>query len=313
VVASGIETTIQLPPAPARPRGLLVDVAYNLTTEDTSSGGRDRLGLGIQHQPWGCAPLLTGPVGCDTEVLLNGQGPAYEEGLRGDDNLITENVSVTKDAAILGFDELVTHPAFKVVDGLECSTLSFPDLNTASFTGMTSRLQRRMRMLMSAALMGEMVSGWASGGPSLASEAVTLDPTSDMAEAGDVVEAHLAETLLNLQGVVYMPPALVHRAIDAGWVMVEGGQLRTATGHLVVADAGHTGELGPSVPGAGEFWIYASGVPAYRVSDTMLLGEGSETLVLASNIRQRIAEAYAQLAFDPCPVGATLVTITAGS
>jgi hypothetical protein len=311
VVATGRETTIQLPPAPVRPRGLFVDIATQLTETDTSYQGRDRLGQGVQHQPWGCAPLTTGNLDCSADLLLNGDGPAFTD---ADPPVrIDANTTVGKDVAILGFDDVVVHPAFKVVDGLECSTLSFPDLNTGAFTGMTSRLQRRMRVLMSAALTGELVSGWASGGPSLSSEAVTLAASVDIGEAAEAIEAHLAETLLNLQGVVYLPPALVHHAVRVGWVRVDGGVLATATGHLVVADAGHDGSLGPSVPGAGQFWIYASGIPAYRVSDTMLLGEGSETLVLASNIRQRLAEAYAQLAFDPCPVGATLVDSTVGS
>jgi len=312
VASTGRETTIQLPPPQPRSRGLFVDAALPLSVDDTSYQGRDRLGQGVQHTPWGCGPLSTGPLDCTAgEVLLNGSGPAYDT--QDPPEVQRGNVTTDKSDALGDFDEVAVHPAFKVVDGLKCSTLSFPDANSSSYTSMTGRLQRRMRTLMSAALMAELATGWASNGPSLSSEADVLDPSYGMSEAGFEIEAALAGALGGNTGLVYIPPSLLHYAIEADWVGIEGGQLYTATGHRVVADAGHDGLSGPTVPNAGEFWVYASGDVSYRVSDTMLLGEGSETLSLSTNIRERLAEAYAQLAFDPCPVVATLVTIATGS
>jgi hypothetical protein len=304
VAATGREVTIQLAPPTPRPRGLLVDVATTLTSDQTTKEGRDRLGQGVQHQPWGCAPLVTGNLDCTADYLINGEGPgANEEGV-----LNTGNISLTKDLAVRGFDDVVIHPAFKVVDGLTCSVLSQPDLSSSSFTGIAPRLLRRMRTLMSAALTGELITGYASSGPAFLTDALSLPDASGISEAAALVEAHLADTLQGNAGTVFIPPALLHAAVDAGWVHISGNTLLTATGHKVVADAGHVATQGPDSGGGGGMWIYAAGDIFYRVSDTILLGEGSETLHLEVNIRERLAEAYAQLAFDPCALAGVAVS-----
>jgi hypothetical protein len=305
VASTGRETTIQLPPPAPRARGLLVDVAVQLAEGDTSYQGHDRLGQGVQHTPWGCEPLRTGNLDCSADYLINGSGPALD----AEGDLDPAAIDEDKTSAILSFDSVVTHPAFKVVDGLKCSTLSFPDANSESFTGMTGRVLRRMRTLMSAALMGELVSGWASSGPSLSSEAEVLTASTGISKAAERIEAHLAASLQGNAGVVYIPPSLLHLAVNIDWVRVEGGALHTVTGHKVVADAGHDGKRGPTDPANNVFWLFASADVCYRVSDTNLLGDGSETLDLYVNVRERLAEAYAQLAFDPCAVAATAVTI----
>lgn len=313
MVATALETTIQLSPPTPRSRGLLVDAALDLTAADTSSQGRDRLGLGVQHTPWGVTPLRTGNLDCSADVIL--VSPPTGAAFDGAPAVIDGNVEGSsgvygKSAALGDFDATAVHPAFKIVDGLVCSTLSFPDANSDTFTSMTGRLQRRMRTQSSAALTFELITGWASNGPSLTSEATTLTASAGMVKAAEEVEEHLAEVLHGNAGLVFIPPRLLHYAVDVGWARIEGGQLYTATGHRVVADAGHTGVEGPSAPGAGAHWIFASGDVAYRVSDTMLLGDYShDTFDSTTNLRERLAEAYAQLAFDPATVGATLVTI----
>jgi len=276
-----------------------------LSVEQTSYQGRDRLGQGVQHQPWGCAPLQTGNVDCDVDYLINGTGPGSIGG-----TVQSGNVTETKGSAVLDFDELINHPSFKVVDGLSCSTLSFPDATSPSFTGITPRLMRRMRTLMSAALMGELITGYASSGASLMSEAQVLPDAATIGDAASAIEDHLATTLLGNRGTVFIPPMMLHATVDAGWVHIEGNRLMTATGHLVVSDAGHVATQGPDSGGGGGLWIYAAGEICYRVSDTMLLGEGSETLDISTNIRTRLAEAYAQLAFDPCPMAGIAVDPT---
>ena len=309
MAATGRETTIQLPAPEPRTRGLLVDVALPITVQDTTYQGHDRLGQGVQHTPWGIDPLRTGNADCIADVLINGDGPAFDAA--DPPEVIDANVDgasgdYSKDLALLNFDALSLHPAFKLVDGLTCSVISFPDAGSASFTNMTDRLLRRMRTASSAAIMGELVNGFASNGQSF-SDVTPLTASANMLKAAEGIEGHLATVLQGNAGLVFIPPTLLHYAVDAGWVVIEGGQLYTATGHRVVSDAGH-GVGGPTVPAGGEAWVFASGDVSYRLSDTMLLGEGSETLVLNTNIRERLAESYAQLAFDPETLGATLVT-----
>lgn len=305
MAATGREVTIQLPPASPRSRGLFVDVAQTISAEQLTVNGADRTGQGVQHQPWGCAPLVTGNLDCTADYLINGDGPALDP----EGEVISENITVEKDAAVRSFDDVVIHPAFKVVDGLACSTLWQPDLSSASFTGITPRLLRRMRTLMSAALTGELITGYASMGPSFMTDAELLPSVSGMSEAAYEIEAHLAEALQGTVGTVFIPPALLHVAIEAGWVTVSGNTLLTVTGHNVVSDAGHVATQGVGSGGGSALWIYAAGEIAYRVSDTILLGEGSETLDISTNVRERLAEAYAQLAFDPCPLAAVAMDL----
>jgi len=253
--------TVQLPPPQPRKRGLFVDAALQLGSDAFTANGRNRLGNGIQHNPWGCAPLIAGGLDCSADFLLNGDGPAYES-LRSS-NLNEENINTGKSTAIRDYDAVVEHPAFKVVDGLECSTLSFPDDNQYG-ASMTNRLRNRMRTQMSAMLTAELVSGWASGGPSLSSEADVLTEAFDMDEAAVSIEEWLAGQLHGNTGVVYIPPQVLHRAVSADWVQVVGNSLETVSGHVVISDAGHLGDVGPTDPGVPGVRHDAAGRPFQR-------------------------------------------------
>jgi hypothetical protein len=308
---------VQLPPPQRRSRGLLVDVAENMSAVMTYNG-RSRIGNGVIHTPWGCDPLLSGSAGpCDTDFLLNGDGPGYDavweyeqESAPGEQSA---NFDAGKATAIHAYPSTVEQPAFKVVDGLTCSTMSQPDDNQYG-ASMSNRLRRRMSVLMSGMLTSELITGWASGGISLSSEATVLTAATSMAEAGLEIEEHLRDTLQGQAGTVFIPPQLLHYAVEAEWVYRDGNRFYTQTGHSVVADAGHTGALGPATPSGGEFWLYAAGDIGYGLTDTILLGEvSSDTLDTSTNMRERLAEAYAQLVFDPCPVGAVIVDMGTGS
>jgi hypothetical protein len=316
VAQTGIELTIQLPPPEVRPWGLLLDVASQLPSlvypdlaanpqgrfPNGNTRATDRLGLGVQHQPWGCEPLKRGNSDCNPEYLLNGEGAAIDS--QGD--LVTANVDAEKSAALLGYEDLVVHPAFKVVDGVRCSVMSFPD-DTSRNASMVNRLRNRMRVLLSNTVADELVSGWASGGPSLTSEATIVTPLgTGLAGAGAALEAALAASLHGATGTIHLPPFLVAAAIDSCWVHLINGRLVTSTGHVVAADSAY----GASEVESGTVTIFASGPVFYRSSDTTLLGDHShDTFMRDSNIRERIAELRAQLAFDPCAVSAVEVDL----
>jgi len=281
-----------------------VDSALRLPGADFTVDGTNRLGQGVEHNPWGCAPLKAGGLDCSADFLLNDDGPAYDSS----GNVISGNVDEGKGTALLDYDAVETHPAFKVVDGLQCGVISFPDDNTYG-AAMTNRLRNRMRTQMSAMLMFELVSGWASNGPSL-SQGTALGTVLSIDDAATVMEEHLAIEMHGNTGYVYIPPQLLHRAVNIDWVQIVNGRLETVTGHVVVSDAGHLGDAGPTAPSAGQFWMFTSGQVGYGLTDTMLLGEvSSDTWDSSTNVRQRLAEAYAQLVFDPCPTAAILVDL----
>ncbi len=295
--------TIQLDPPEARPWGLLVDEATELPKDDFVIEGVSRLGLGVQHTPWGCDPLRVGNASCNPFFVLDGDAPGFDSG----GNRIPANSTLTKDAAINDYDATVVHPAFKLVDGLTCSTMSFPDLNSNRYASMTNRLRARMRLLSSASLMTELITGWASAGPAF-DDVTPMTAAATVAAAASAVEEHLAAKLHGGRGIVYIPPRLLPAAVAAFWVYEKGGRLVTVTGHRVVSDAGHTGKIGQGAAQTTKNWVFASGPVSYRIDDRELLGEGTDsTLDLFHNLRVRISEATAQLAFDPCALGAVLV------
>lgn len=306
MAVTNLETTIQLDAPSPRPRGLLLDEATEISNAMLTYQGRSRLGLGVQQTPWGVDPLRTGNLDCSADYIIDNTGP----GADGNGDEITGNTEAGgKIAALLEGQSLVVHPAFKVVDGTTCSVMSFPD-DTARNASMKDRLLSRMRTLMSATVAGELVNGWAATGPSFVSEAATLTASADIDAAAQEIEQHLADVLFGNQGFIHIPPRVLHQAMNIGWVRVEGSSLMTASGHVVIADAGYDGLEGPTTPAGGEVWIFASGAIEYKVSDTLLLGEGAgnETIDMGTNIRERLSEAYAQLAFDPTAMAGTILT-----
>lgn len=307
MVATGYEPIVTMPTPSPRPFGLLVGTATLLTGDDGFNvEGRDRLGLGVKYQPWGCAPLTAGNSDCDAQAVFNQGGNPYDSA--GD--LDGTYSSLTKADAVGSIPDEVIQPAFLVVDGLACSTLSFPDLNMLGVP-LTNRLRARMRLLMSRMLTMELITGWASQGISLNSEATTLAASTSMDDVAQAIEGHLASVLLGQQGTVHIPPALLHQAMDIGWVHLIDGSLRTGTGHKVIADAGNLGDPDDPTESAPSTWtIFGSGEVYYRVGDTVQLWDiGDDTFNWETNIRERLVEARAQLLFDPCSVGSTVLTL----
>lgn len=311
MVATAYAPVLTLPAQTPRPRGLLIGTATDLSADaGFLVEGTDRLGLGVKFQGWGCDPLLAGNSDCDAQRLFTNAGsPVDSTGDYIDDEGLS---TVGKGAALNGFPDEQTQPAFLVVDGISCSTLSFPDINALGVSG-PNRIRARMRLLMSNMLTSELVTGWASQGNSLASTATSLTASTDMDEVAQRIEGHLAATLKGVQGTVVIPPTLLHQAIEADWVLLDNGALRTATGHKVIADSGYLGDpADPSDAGPATFTIYAAPEVFYRVGPTRGVGwdVSSDTFDWETNMRDRLAEARAQLLFDSCAVGSTVLTLS---
>jgi hypothetical protein len=297
----GLEKVIQTQGPVARPYGLLLDVANQLSVAQMSDNGVNRVGAGVTYVPWGCEPLRRGNVSCDSDWLLQ----QIEDEESGE---VSEDEVDGKPA--LSYPEVEVQRPFKIVDSLMCNALSMlPE-------EMDDRVRVRMRELMSAMFAEELVAGTASGGLSLANRAFVVSPEfstfPDLVGVASALERFLADSLHGATGVIHMPVELVAAAKYANWVYHDGSSLKTCTGHDVVADAGYTGKVvpdGENPAGAGEFYIYATGPIWYHLTDTMLLGDNpNETFDIEFNVRRRIAEAVGLVAFDPCSVGAVKVS-----
>jgi hypothetical protein len=294
-----MEVPIQLPQPARRSGGLFVDVA---TPIDTMFGGRDRLGAGVVHVPWGCDPMFLG----NAEIcMVDGETvTSVEDGID-----IGATDLVSKDNAIRSYPDQVVHPPFKVVDGLECGVLSFPHDTTPS-TSISNRLRARMALQISKMMMAELVAGAVSGGPSLQSEATALTATTGIYGAAFYVESWLASVLHNGIGAVVLPVGFLPLAVESGWV--NASTMTTQSGHKVIADAGFTGDPNdPTDPAPATFSIFGMGLPGHAYSSPKILDvvSGSSHVDITDDTIRQINEAYAQIAFDPCAVGQTIVDL----
>lgn len=288
-----MEIPIQLPAPTRRPSGLFVNIA---TPIDTTFGGKDRLGSGVVHVPWGCEPVHLG----NAELcMMSGEMVVSVE-----DTIVTDATDLEpKIAAVNPYPDQVIHPPFKVVDGLECSVLSFPH-DTSPTSSITNRIRSRITLQLSKMLMAEMVAGIASGGPSLTSEATTLPSVSGVYGAAFQAETWLASVLHNGVGVVVIPVGMLPLFVESGWV--DPSTMKTLSGHMVIADAGFTGDVAdPTSLAPSTFSLFAMGVPSYAASSPELLevASGSSHVDITNDTITAIIESYVQLAFDPCAVG----------
>ena len=290
-----MQVPIQLPAPTRRTGGLFVDVAVQL---DVELSGRNRLGSGVVHVPWGCDPMFPG----NAEICMaSGElSVSVQDGID-----VGASGLVSKDLAIRSYPDQVVHPPFKIVDGLECGSLTGPTAD------IRTRLETRMDLQLSKMLMAEMVSGNVSGGVSLVSAGVNLPASSSVAMAAVRVESWLASVLHNGVGVVVLPVGLLAAASSAGWIDVN--TLRTRSGHYVIADAGFTGDpANPIDETPASYSVFGMGLPGYAFSDPKLLDvvSGSSNVSISDNMIRIISEAYAQIAFDPCSVGETVVAVS---
>lgn len=291
-----MQVPIQLPAPVLRSGGLFMDVAVEI---DTTRDGYNRLGSGVVHVPWGCDPMYLG----NAEICTM----SGELALSVTDGIDTGASDLEpKSAAIRPYPDQVTHPPFKIVDGLTCGALSLPDQDTPSIR---ERLDVRMTLQLSKMMMAELVAGNVSGGPSLTSEATALAAATGIPAAARNIETWLASVLHNGVGVVVLPVGLLTAAIDSGWV--NPVTMMTYSGHHVIVDAGFTGD--PSDPMSatpGSYSIFGMGVPGHAYSDPKVLDvvSGRHGVDISDNVVRQLNEAYAQIAFDPCAVGELVYT-----
>lgn len=116
-------------------------------------------------------------------------------------------------------------------------------------------------------------------------------------------EESLALSLHGGRGLIHMSPAALSMVSER--LSFRDGSWQTASGHIVIADAGHTG-LAPegesSIPGTE--WVYTSGQVVYGLSDARIPTSAVEYLDRSSNeVTARVIGASV-VGFDPCSVTA---------
>lgn len=286
---TGMELAVRLPLAPPSPRRLL-DIIDKIpgteTPEGEAEGNELRWLNGVKFEPWPCRGLSTvAAVECTTEDLA----------------------AITAEC-----EAAVTQTPFQIIDSLKASTLEW------SVEAVDAMLGARAQIMISAAFAAELISGAASSGMSLSSEAHAPDDIAFGAAAKPVwevmaaLENELAQNMPGQRGLIHIPPGLLSTATMAyGLQMNADGVFETPNGNIVISDAGYyqpTQPTGQPAPAAGTDWIYASGPVWWQATDMIGLGVGSETYVFNRNTINRWISGYGIVVFDPCPVTAALAT-----
>lgn len=202
----------------------------------------------------------------------------------------------------------VSFDPFLAEVGITCSTLGYDKATLDEYVIAHTEVSR-------SSIMGAQVerSAYATGNASLASEAQDL-ANADQSLMGALfaVEEGLADILDGGAGMVHVQAgALAVLQAQGGLRYDEDGHPFTATGHLIVADAGYLG-VSPATQGvvAGESWVYGSG-PVFAKYDDLLRYETDPWDDLSGgllhNDREVKAEVYGIAIFEPCSVVAALI------
>lgn len=310
-----------MPQVEKRPWGLLTDAAIAIPPEATSEnfqGGSsvNRMQQGVTFTPWGCESIRWG----DSEICR------ADERVR----MVLQDGDIGGDAGQPGFatyeDVEHTYPetrfqkAFRFADALRCSTLS------SDWEELERRVGGRMDLMESEALALQLNRGWATtpvaggeyageGDHSLQSDTVAngstlTPPTASIENSMIMLDEWLARRLHGGRGLIHVSPGILSNIMGQSGGKLIDGQLVTATGHRIVADAGYADMWGPGAsapPASDRRWVYASGPVWYQTGFDKDYRDDS--LVTTRNELRALSEKFGILLYDPCTVAAVLVDL----
>lgn len=213
-------------------------------------------------------------------------------------------------------DEVLFDP-FLMEVGVACTTLTADAaiLRSQMLSYITAHLD-----VSRSSLLGQQVmqGAFSATNPSLMSEAQVITGADEsLLGALEAVEDGLADLLDGGQGMVHLPASLLSALQSGGglrFIAGPDGSFRyyTATGHIVVADAGYAGPS-PTANGivAGEVWIYGSGPIFAKIDDVVNIdGAPWEEIDLSVNVMNVHGSQFALAIFEPCSVVAAVVDVS---
>ena len=173
-----------------------------------------------------------------------------------------------------------------------------------------SRITQRFDTQISAQLARELLTGAASGSPSLQSEVTAEYATPvDPADVLFYVNRELA-ALDNARGTIFADPATFELLTNAYDVHEENEVFTTSTGHVLVGDAGFDGSGPDGTSSPGEAWVYAIvGAPLYWLGPRELVGTETANFTRSRNKRSTVYTQQALVAFENCLVVAVNVAV----
>ena len=277
---------IDLPGPTRRPYGLLLDASPHLPEAALSDGkvANRWMLAGVTWVAWGC-----GDIEATTEEACTALAPLdFDRGFG---------------------DGLWIGLPFMLWDAAQCSDLSVTP------EWLRERILTRLEVFASAKMATELLTGDLSQGlvAFFNSPDASLGNTAETIRVGFAkLEASLAAKLHGAVGMIHVTPSVLGLALADGLIFMGAGDVyRTASGHVVVGDAGYTGTVAPvggSAATSSQAWIWSSGPVWHAISDVIGLREAEENLI-ERNTESFYGRRYAMLAFDRCTVSAVKVTV----
>lgn len=271
-------TSVDLTPSPL-PRGMLLDII-----PEWDANGVRWFADGVTWEPFDYGTLR--------RTSVNACSPA------------------THGASLRECLDYVTALPFALEDAYATSMMNAAD-------GDGGGMAARWELLRSAAFATELITGSASGGRSLSSDATAPtgvpfgSPATTALNALSVMESHFAEVMQGGRGYIHVSPALLPLLVDR--LIQVGDHWETPTGHVVVADAGYVDAAAPdgeAASAAGEDWIYGSGPVRWQYREG--IGGGEPYVDITTNDVSMYLTGYGILLFEPEPVTAILVSYASG-
>jgi hypothetical protein len=272
---------------PLRTEATFLDVAYPMPGEWTTRDGVNRsLGAGLAFIPWGVPVITVTKLECSEDEA---------------------------ETVPHGFETAVVQLPFRLTNGVTCTSLS-----TTTGAELRDAAMTQLRQVESAAFAQQLIDATTTNAAGLASTATVVVGAAAVAVARAFarLEDFLATRLFNAIGFIHVSPGIFALAVAAEVVILRDGMWQTATGHLVIADAGYANMAAPTgqaQPSAESKWIYASGPVWFSKSRTGDI-EGANTAGAAFNFshndHEAFTESYGVIAFDPETVGAVRVDMT---
>jgi len=204
------------------------------------------------------------------------------------------------------YPALNTQNGFMLWRAIQCSTLS------TTWEQLQAEAEPNFRLWLSHAIAQEAMTGAASGGLGIASEADVLAADSTITAAVGRLDQWLGTKIGNGQGVLHMNRLALAHGVAADVLRFNQGKYFTPAGNKVIADAGY-GSLvpeGEGAPIADEPWIFATGPVYFKVSGPSALSQFlHEGMDFTGNIMEAISTAYGIVVFEPCSVAAAQVLL----
>lgn len=173
------------------------------------------------------------------------------------------------------------------------------------------RIRQRFGVMTSAQVARELQTGAMTGNPSLVANATEVVSALTPVDEALFVVNEMAAALDGAEVLIHSSPGLFELLVNEYDITSDGNVFRTATGHVLVGDAGHDGSIAPDgeTTDAGGSWLYVTLPVMSWLGEVEPVGQFSARFDHERDTLDSIFIRQAIVGFDPCWVAAVQVQV----